>query len=215
MTTGVSEMVQPGMAAENLLGEGVFIFSTTDEEAARTGLEVLFQNVTQAVSAFSDPQGGTGGAVMDASSIDGVNVTRYDITDGLSLSYAVTDGQVLIATSAEAMQAALNAKTDGSSITNSDAYNALQEVAPEGASSVALTDYRSTFENLGAQVAAQLELTAGLTGAQNLDFDAVSEASNKLEEFFTFVAAKFGTGVSYGERGDEVIHSYSQTDVDW
>ena len=214
VTTGVSAMVEPGVAAENLLGESVFIIPTTDEEAARTGLQTLFQNLTQAVAAFSDPQGGTGGAVMDASDVDGVSVTRYDVTDGVSLSYAVTDGQVLIATSAEAMQAVLDAKANGASITNSDAYSALQEVAPEGASSVTLTDQRSTLESLAQQVAGQLEMTAGLTGAQNLDFDAVSDASSKLEEFITFVAGKFGTSVGYGERG-ETIRTYGQTDVTW
>ena len=151
---------------------------------------------------------------MDASDVGGVSVTRYDVTDGVSLSYAVTDGQVLIATSAEAMQAVLDAKANGASITNSDAYSALQEVAPEGASSVTLTDQRSTLESLAQQVAGQLELTAGLTGAQNLNFDAVSDASSKLEEFITFVAGKFGTSAGYGERG-ETIRTYGQTDVTW
>ena len=183
VTTGVSEMVQPGVPAENLLGELVYIIPTTDEEAARTGLQTLFQNLTQAVGAFADPQGGmgdtggTGGAVMDASSIDGVNVTRYDLTNGVSLSYAVTDGQVLIATSPTAMQAVLDAKANGATITNSDAYNELQAVAPEGATSVTFTDQQSTLESLAQQVAGQLEMTAGLAGAQNLDFDAVSDAS--------------------------------------
>ena len=214
VTTGVSEMVQPGVAAENLLGESVFIIPTTDEEAARTGLQTLFQNLTQAVSAFADPQGGTGGAVMDAEDVDGISVTRYDLTNGVSLSYAVTDGQVLIATSAEAMQAVLDARANNASITSSNAYNTLQEVAPEGASSVALTDQRSTLESVAQQVAGQLEMTAGLTGAQNLDFDAVSDASSKLEEFITFIADKFGTSAGYGERG-ETLHSYSQTDVSW
>ena len=215
VTTGVAEAVQPGVPAENLLGEIVYILATTDEEAARTGLETLFQNITQGVSAFSDPQGGTGGAVMEAESINGVNVTRYDITDGVSLSYAVTEGYVLIATSLEAMQAALDARADDASITNSEAYSALQEVAPEGASSVRLLDYGGTLESTAQTIAAQLELTAGLTGAQNLDFDATSEASDKLEEFVSFVAARFGAYVGYGERGDELIRTYSQTDVDW
>ena len=214
VTTGFTETVQPGVPAENLLGEAVYILAATDEEAARTGLETLFQNITQGVSAFSDPQGGTGGAVMDASSIDGVNVTRYDITDGLSLSYAVTEGFVLIATSPEAMQAVLSARTDDSSITNNPAYNTLQELAPENASSVRLLDYGGILESIAQTVAAQLELTAGLTGAQGLDFDATSEASDKFEEFLTFVAARFSTYAGYGERG-ELIRTYSQTDVDW
>ena len=205
ITTGLGEVAEPGVPSENLLGEAVYLFSTRDESEAEVGLATLFQSLSRSVAAFSDPMGGTGGATSSTEQLDGVEVTRYDITDGVSLSYAVTDGYALIATTDEAMQSVLMA----------NGLDADLSSVPEGASTAAYSDAQATLENTAQQLSSQLELAAGLGGASNLNFDEIESASSVLEEYVRFIASRLGTSISYGERAEPGITSYSETEVDW
>ena len=60
MTTGLSEVVEPGVPSENLLGEAAYLIETTNEAAAERGLGALLQNLNRTVSSLTDPQGGAG-----------------------------------------------------------------------------------------------------------------------------------------------------------
>ena len=198
-------MAQPGVPSENLLGEAVYLFATRDENEAETGLGVLFQSLSRSVAAFSDPMGGTGGATSSTEQLDGIEVTRYSITDGVNLSYAVTDGYALIATTDEAMQSVLSA----------DGLNADLSSAPADASTVTYSDAQASLEGTAQQLSSQLELAAGLGGASGLNFDEVESASSVLEEYVRFIASRLGTSVSYSERSGEGITSQSETEVEW
>lgn len=206
ITTGLGEPSEPGVPSDNLLGEAVYLFSSSDENETQQGLAVLFESVSQSVSAFSDPMGGSGGATSGTEQIGETEVTRYNITDGVSLSYAVTDGYALIATTDDAMRSVLEA--DGSLDVD---FNDV----PSGASTVAYSDAQATLEGTAQQIGSQLELAAGLGGSRGLNFDDVENASSVLEEYLSFIASRLGTSVGYSERSDEGVSSASETEVDW
>ena len=206
ITTGLGEPSEPGVPSDNLLGESVYLIKASDENEAQQGLAVLLESVSQSVSAFSDPMGGSGGATSGTEQIGETEVTRYDITDGVSLSYAITDGYALIATTDDAMRSVLEA--DGSlDVDFSD--------VPGGASTVAYSDAQATLEGTAQQIGSQLELAAGLGGSSGLNFDDVENASSVLEEYLSFIASRLGTSVGYSERSGEGVSSLSETEVDW
>ncbi len=206
VTTGLSEVAEPGVPSENLLGEAVYLIRASDESEAEEGLAVLFESLSRSIAAFSDPMGGSGGATSSTAQIGDVEVTQYDVTDGVSLSYAVTDGYALIATTEDAMRSVLEAE---------EPLDVDFGVVPEGASSAAYSDAQATLEGSAQQIGSQLELAAGLGGASGLNFDEVENASSVLEEFLSFVASRLGDSVSYSERSEEGVTSYSETEVDW
>ena len=215
VTTGVGEIVEPGMPSSNLLGDSVYILEASDEAAAQAGLSNLLQTVSTLVASFADPSGGAGSASSETLDIAGVEATTFTITEGISLSYAVADGHAFIGTSSDALTAVLEARGGDSSLRNAAVFGSLQTTAPDTASSLSLSNNQATLANTAQQITSQLQLTAGLGGAANLDFDAVEEASEKLEQFLAFVAERLGFSTSYSERRGDGVYTFGQSDVSW
>ncbi len=213
ITTGVAETVEPGMAASNLLGEAVYMFEASDEATAQEGLTNLVQTISAQVAAFADPSGGTGDAAQSTSDIAGVTVTNFEVTSGVSLSYAVTNGYALLATSQDAMTKVLNAG-DGS-LSGLEKVQSLVAFIPEDASSFTISNDQVTLQSTASQLTSSIQTTAGIGGASNLDFDKVEAASAKFEEFLNFVAERLGYSVSYSRQSETGITSASKTEVRW
>jgi hypothetical protein len=210
INTGFGAVPQPGVPSDNLLGESAYLLEATNENAAERGLGTLLNNLSQSLAAFGDPQGTARGEVR-TEEIAGVTVTRYRITAGAELLYAVEGGYAIIATSEDAMRETLAAQLEGAGV---PLRELLGEV-PEGATAVAYADGRRTFEGVAAQLSAQLQLAAGMGGAGTLDFNAVDEASEALEAFVAFVAERLGPSTGYSERVEGTIRSYSEAEVQW
>ena len=215
VTTGAGEIVEPGMPSSNLLGDSVYIIEATDEAAAQTGLSNLLQTISSLVAGFADPSGGAGNASSATTDIAGVEATTLTITEGISLSYAITDGHAFIATSPEALTAVLETRGGSTSLQDAAVFEQLQTNAPDTASSLSLSNNRATLVSTAQQITSQLQLTAGLGGASNLDFAAVEEASEKLEQFLEFVAERLGFSTSYSERRGDGVYTFGQSDVSW
>ncbi len=213
ITTGVSETVEPGVAASNLLGEAVYMFEASDEAAAQEGLTTLVQTISAQVAAFADPSGGTGNAAESTTDIAGVTVNNFEITSGVNLSYAVTNGYALLATSQDAMTKVLSA-ADGS-LSGVEAVQSLVTFIPEDASSFTISNDQVTLQSTASQLSSSIQTTAGIGGASNLDFDKVEAASAKFEEFLNFVAERLGYSVSYSRQGEVGVTSSSKTEVRW
>ena len=212
ISTGLGEVAEPGVASSNLLGESVYILATDDEAAAVTGLNTLFSTAGTALSGFTDPSG-TGSAVEPSvSQIAGLDVSTYAFSDGIELSYAVADGQVYIATTQDALSTVLASEGAFSDVPE---VAALLADVPGDASSISLTNNRETLAGTANQIASQIQMTAGIGGASQLDFDAVDEASVKLEEFLSFVAERLGYSSSYSQSADNQVSGFSKTTVNW
>jgi hypothetical protein len=212
ITTGVAESVEPGMPASNLLGETVYIFDTSDEAAAQAGIDSLIQTISTQVAAFADPSGGMGDASQSNEDISGVNVTTLAITAGVSLSYAVSNGKAMLATSKDGLSKVL---ANQGSMSSLDDVQGLLTLIPEDASGFTLSDNKATLEGSAGQIRSSIQMTAGLGGAAGLNFDATDAFAGKLEEFMTFIASRMGYSVSYSQREAEGVRSYGKSFISW
>lgn len=213
VTTGITEAVDPGVAPSNLLGEAVYLIETFDPAAAQAGLSQLFTTVGAMASGFADPSG-SGGFVSPVSrDVGGVTVTGYSVIDGVDVSFAVAGGYALIATSDEAMDLVLGAFGSGGGM--SPSFADMQGRIPSGARSYTLNDNRATTAGTARTIASQIQLTAGLGGAADLDFDAVTLAAERLEAYLLFVASRLGGSYSYSVSDGGVIRTISRSEVAW
>ena len=208
----LSAPVQPGVPSENLLGDTIYMIETTDEQAASQGLSMLFGMVGGMAAGFADPSGA--GAPQIAQRVSsGVQVTSYDIAPGLHLGYAVTDGWVLISTSEEGMDEALAAHASGTGL--GGVLGRLASDVPRNATSYAVSDMQETLEQSGAQMATQWQMFAGMSGG-DIDFQALEEAGQAIQEFFSFLAQRAGGSVAYTvPEGAGAFRGYGMTEFDW
>jgi hypothetical protein len=213
VTTGVTEAVEPGIAPDNLLGEQVFLIETFDEVAAQAGLAQLFGTASGMAAGFADPSGAGGFVQPETRQVGSVTVTSYAVTDGIGVSYAVAGGYALIATSDEAMDLVLNAFANGGLL--SSQFEAMLAQIPGNARSYSITDNRASTEATAASLASQIQLTAGLSGGANLDFDAVTEATKRIEAYLLFVAERLGGSYSYSTSDGGSIRTISRSEVAW
>ena len=205
MTSNVAEASVPGVAATNLLGDQVYIIQAQNEQEAAQGLSQLFSSLSQGIAAFADPSGGLGDASAATQDINGVTVNSYEITTGVRLSYAISQGYALIATSDDALLMALNASGEAG----------FRAALPEVVTAYGTTDNKRSMQASAQQMISQLQLAAGFGGASNLNFEAVDEASQKLEVFVQFIAERLGQSLSYSEQRAEGIYSYAQSEILW
>lgn len=216
LTTGFGDVVEPGMPSDNLLGEFTYAIESTDESAANAGLRELFQVISMTGAMFGDPSGQGGQAQTTTEEIAGVTVTTHTITEGLSLSHAVSGGYAFIATSRDSIHEVLSAQAgERGRLLDRGTFRSLKDEVPQDAISFTISDSRATIEGTSQQIISQLQFAAGLGGAGQLDFEAVEQASSAVEEFMQFVASRLGGGVSYSETRDSGIYSYGKTEVSW
>ena len=215
ITTGISEVTEPGAPSENLLGDTVYIVEAKDEAKAQKGLQEVFDAVSIALAMFGDPTGGMGNASSSEQMIAGQSVASFNITTGVSMHYAVVGGHALIATSLDSMTAALETYAGGPSLASNLNYAELISSMPENVKSLDVTDLSSTMQGSAGQLTSQLNAMAGLGGASTLDFDAVESSSASLTEFTEFIASRLGYSVGYTQTKAEGIYSYSKTQIQW
>jgi len=212
IVTGTGEVVEPGMVSDNLLGEAVYVISTTDDAAAAAGLGQFMQSLSMTIAMFADPSGGMGNAATDTSTIAGVSVTTYTMAPGVTISVAVNNGYAYIAPSLEALTAALSGTN---TLANAATYQARTALVPGDASSFSYTDNSVSLSASGEQLVNQLQTLAGIGGASNLDFDAVQAASDNIQAFLAFAATRVGSSIGYSQRSGDETYNYSQTPVNW
>lgn len=217
ITTGISEVAEPGVPSENLLGETVYVIQATDEAKAREGLSEIFEAASIALAMFADPTGGMGNASNNQQNIAGQLVNSFDITDGVSIHYTVTGGHAIIGTSLESITAALETYAGGASLASNLNYAELVSSMPntDTVTSLNISDLSSTMAGSAGQFTSQLNAMAGLGGASTLDFDAVESSSEALTEFVDFVASRLGYSAGYTQVQADGIYSFSKTQVQW
>ncbi len=209
VTTGLADVAVPGVASSNLLGEQVYIISTTNSTKAQEDLGSLIETLASAVSGFADPEGGSG-TVLEPTSEDiaGVTVSSYEVSNGINVNYAITDNLVFFGSTKEAISKVLNA---GSS---SEITSLLKQV-PNNVNSFSISNLKMTMQGTAAQIGSQIQMAAGLSGSNNLDFDAVDESSAKMEDFVSFIADRLNYSVNYSQVENGQIKGYNKIDVAW
>ncbi|CAN5849925.1 hypothetical protein BH23DEI1_BH23DEI1_24530 [soil metagenome] len=213
LTTGFGAAVDPGIPSEALLGESVFVLVAADESAARAGLTRLFEHLGATVSMFTDPMAQGGPVPTRTRMVEGVEVTSFDLFPGAGVSVAVTGGLAVIGTTDDGTDATVTAILRGGDLAPTLAR--LLPDVPANATGFLLTDDRAGLEGTADQLAAQVRLLAGMGGGAALDFDAVVEATDALEEFLAFVASRLGGSVSWSVVDGAVIRTFGRSEVAW
>lgn len=214
VTTGLTTAAAPGVASENLLGQNLYILRTSADADAQAGLDNIVNTMSMLISSFTSLDGSSAAPAELGTTelVEGVSVRTLDVTDGVTLSYAVTDGFVLVATDGTSVAEALQARAAGGS--PSETIARMLEQVPAGAVSYSVADTGASLRGLAGQVSAQIETVAGLSG-EGVDFEALDAASNGLEEFLNFVADRTGGSWSHTQISDGVIRSQGFSEVDW
>lgn len=212
ITTGVAEPVEPGLPSDNLLGETVYLLGASDGESAARGLAELFGTVSTMVAGFADPTGEGAAPGIERRQVDGVEVTSYAMGPGVRISHAVVGNWALIGTTDEAIDSVVAAGQRGTAPRGEIGRMARQ--VPDEALSFVVTDVNAVLGQSGAQLALQLQTFAGMSGEQ-VDFEALQAAGEKLERFFEFIADRAGGEYAYVLSEGNGTHSYGFTEFDW
>lgn len=214
ITMSIPSAAAPGMAQGNVLGDAVYLLAVTDEAAAQAGLAQFLTMATSMASSFMDPSGGAGFVQPTTRTSAGVNVTSYDLGEGITFEIAFSGGYLLLATSSTGMDAALAAGADGAAGV-SGSLAALQPNVPAAAVSMALSNDQASLRALADTLLSQFGMAAGLAGSEDLDFEAVEAAGAALTQFVNFVADKFGGSYSYQVVDGGVVRGYGLSQVSW
>ncbi len=213
IVTDAPTVSQPAMATSNMLGDTVILIQANDEAAAATGLGQFFTTVATQVGAFTSAGDTAASANATTRDVGGVTVASYAMGPGITVSYAVTNGYALIATSDTAMDKALDARSQGAKLPAT--LDAMRGKVPQDATSFALTDDRASMEAAADTLAQGLQMAAGLGGSKGLDFDKVQAASDAVKQFLTFVASRLGGAVAYSQVSGGTITNHSSEEVSW
>lgn len=214
ITMSIPSAAAPGMPQGNVLGDAVYLLAVTDETAAQAGLAQFLTMATSMASSFMDPSGGAGLVQPTTRTSAGVNVTSYDLGEGITFEIAFSGGYLLLATSSTGMDAALAAGADGAAGV-SGSLAALQPNVPAAAVSMALSNDQASLRALADTLLSQFGMAAGLAGSEDLDFEAVEAAGAALTQFVNFVADKFGGSYSYQVVDGDVVRGYGLSQVSW
>lgn len=213
IVTDAPTVSQPGMPGANLLGDTVILVQAKDETAAAQGLGQFFTTVATQLSAFTSAGDTTTGPNASTRDVGGVTVASYTMGPGITISYAVTDGYALIATSDTAMDKVLAAHGGSSQLPSTLA--AMRAKVPQDATSFSLADASATMKSAASSLSQALQMSAGLGGSQGLDIDKVQAASDAVQQFLTFVASRMGGEASYSQVNGSNIVTHGSTEIRW
>lgn len=197
---------------ENPLGDSVYLIETTDEAAADAGLTQLLSLVAGFSSSFMDPTGEGAAVAPEQREVSGVTVTDWTLTEGFTISTAVTGGYALVATTPESIDAVLAARAGGAGLSN--ALAPLVRRVPQGARSFALSDDQAALAFASESLVDQFGMMSGMMGG-DIDFDAVEAATSALGEFMDFATERFGSTVGYSQVDGQVVRGQSFSSVTW
>jgi len=201
-----------GLADAPLLGEQILLIRSTDDVAARAGLERLLAVAGQGLAALLSPSG-EGGTVPVSVEVAGVPVSRLSLSETLILDAAVVDGWALLSGSPDATEAVLAAHASGAD--GPAELLALADELPADLRSWNLTGAPSG-ESAGSEAwIAQVQLLAGMGGASGLDFEAVDRASDAISGYAAFLADRIGPSLAWTRWLDGALESERRIYLDW
>jgi hypothetical protein len=141
---------------------GILLLRPSDPEDASAALDRMSAALGQR------------GSSVDTSEIDGVTVTTVSVPDIFELSWATTDGVIVVSLEADAIGAALEAQRTGRSLAASDGYRATFDVVDEHAGNEIYLDARGLLElaAMSGELPAELHAMLGPIRALGLTIPA-------------------------------------------
>ncbi len=192
----------------SMLGDGVTYLGVNDEVAAKNSLAKLLPRVIETVSQLANQKAEK--LTPGKTTISGVEVNRYPISQGVALVTAVKDGFVMISNSDAAMLAALSS---GAKLSTSPNFKAAMTRVPKDALSYGYGDTTTSLNNTAETVGSLLDV--GLSLGFDLKPSTARGLSNGLKGLLNFTAARAGSAVMWSEAVANGTKSKSFQPVKW
>jgi hypothetical protein len=194
--------------AISALGDSVLYISTNDEAAARSSLEAILPRMVEQGNKLAEQK------LLDyrpsRAKIAGVDVTRFPIAQGISFTTATRDGFMLLATSDDAMIAALGG---GPRLADTAGFKAAMARVPANANGYSYTDLPRNLREGAEALSEQLQL--GLAAGLDIKPSTAKKLSEGLQKLFAFTADRTGPQISWSVTGGNGVLSKSFTPVKW
>lgn len=194
--------------ATSVLGESVLYISTNDEAAARSSLEAILPRLVEQGNRLA------GQKLLDyrpsRAKIAGVEVSRFPIAQGVSFVTATRDGFLLLATSDDAMIAALGG---GPRLTDDPAFKAAFARVPTTATGYTYADLPRNLRDGAALLTQQLE--AGISLGLDVKPSTAKKLGSSLQKLLTFTADRAGPTIGWSEVGSNGIRTKNFTPIKW
>ena len=194
--------------ATSVLGESVVYISTNDEAAARSSLEAILPRLVEQGNRLA------GQKLLDyrpsRAKIAGVDVSRFPIAQGVSFVAATRDGFLLLATSDDAMIAALGG---GPRLSEDAAFKTAFARVPPTATGFSYADLPRNLRD-GSEALAQ-QLQAGIALGLDVKPSTAKKLTTSLQKLLAFTADRVGPTIGWSEVGSNGVRTKNFTPIRW
>ncbi len=194
--------------ATSVLGSSVVYISTNDEAAAKASLEAILPRLVEQGNRLANQK------LLDyrpsRAKIAGVEVSRFPIAQGVSFVAATRNGFLLLATSDDAMIAALGG---GPRLADDAAFKTAFARVPTTATGFTYSDLPRNLRDSADALSQQLE--AGIALGLDIKPSAAKKLTTSIQKLFAFTAERAGPTIGWTEVGSNGVRSKNFTPIKW
>ena len=191
-----------------MLGDGVTYLGVSDENAAKNSMaKILPKLIETGLSLASQSKGNLS---PTKTTISGVEVTRYPISQGVALVTAIKNGFLMLSNSDQAMLAALSS---GARLSDSATFKSAMARVPKDALSYGYGDTTATLNSSADTIGSLLDV--GLSLGFDLKPSTARGLSSGLKGMLNFTANRAGSAVSWTEAVANGTKTKSFQPVKW
>jgi hypothetical protein len=191
-----------------MLGDGVTYLGVNDEAAAKSSLaKILPRLIETGLQLANQTQGKQS---VSKTTISGVEITRYPLTQGVALITAVKNGFLMVSNSDQAMLAAL---AGGARLDESAGFKSAMTRVPKDALSYGYGDTTTSLNSTADTIGSLLDV--GLSLGFDLKPSTARGLSNGLKGMLGFTANRAGSAVTWTEAVANGTKTKSFQPVKW
>ncbi len=190
------------------LGDGVTYLGVSDEGAAKNSIARMLPKLIE--TGLNLAKQNKGNLSPTKTTMSGVEVTRYPISQGVALVTAIKDGYLMLSNSDAAMLAALSS---GARLNDSATFKAAIARVPQNALSYGYGDTTASLSSTADTIGTLLDL--GLSQGFDLKPSTAKTLSSGLKGMLNFTANRAGSAVTWTEAVANGTKTKSFQPVKW
>ncbi len=190
------------------LGDGVTYLGVSDEGTAKNSIAKMLPKLIETGLNLANQN--KGNLSPTKTTMSGVEVTRYPISQGVALVTAIKDGYLMVSNSDAAMLAALSS---GARLNDSATFKAAIARVPQNALSYGYGDTTASLSSTADTIGMLLDL--GLSQGFDLKPSTAKTLSSGLKGMLNFTANRAGSAVTWTEGVSNGTKTKSFQPVKW
>ncbi len=190
------------------LGDGVTYLGVSDEGAAKNSIARMLPKLIETGLNLANQN--KGNLSPTKTTMSGVEVTRYPISQGVALVTAIKDGYLMVSNSDAAMLAALSS---GARLNDSATFKVAIARVPQNALSYGYGDTTASLSSTADTIGTLLDL--GLSQGFDLKPSTAKTLSSGLKGILNFTANRAGSAVTWTEAVANGTKTKSFQPVKW